>query len=334
MEMERLGALLLDLYRFARELPIGQFQQRALVRLQQVLPFDSAWWGTARMIPGRDPELHSSFPFNLPPEYADAWEAVKDGDELAKALHRSPGLTIHFDAERMRGTGTGRLAAEFGFTQAMSTLIANPELNIIIFLSLYRAAPEPRFSERERLFKQCAMPHMVATWNSNWISQLEQIRAHSTLARVAMAIADRCGVLHTAEPRFVELMRLEWPAWEGPQLPAPLTAMLRAQAAHVGAATISGSHRVADLYLIETRTRSPLDRLSRREQTIAASFAEGHSYKEIAEALGLSPATVRHHLRRVYEKLAVSDKAMLSRLLSDAAPASIHLESLGLTKVR
>lgn len=324
--MARLSALLLDLYRYAHELPIGEFQERALRRLQQVLSFDSGWWGMSRMLPGRDPELHSSFPFNLPAAYADAWEAIKQGDELAKAVHRAPGITVHFDAERMRDTGVGRLARQFGFTQAMSTLIVNHELNLITFLSLYRNAPEPSFSEQERLFKQSVMPHFVATWNMNWISGLEQLSAHSAPTRTATAIADRRGVLLSAEPRFLELLRLDWPDWKGPGLPPPLAAMLETRAPCIGAATIAGSALVADLYLVEIRARSAIDRLSQRERAVAVRFAEGHSYKEIAESLGLAPATVRHHLRRVYSKLSVSDKAALSRLLIDAGTGSARAE--------
>lgn len=324
MGMERLSALLLDLHRYSREMTIADFQDRALRRLQQVLPFDRAWWGTARLLPGQAPELHSSFPFNLPAEYEDVWEEIKQGDELAKAVHRAPGVTVYFDADRIRGTGVERLAMQFGYTQAMSTLIANPGLNLITFLSVYRTAPRPAFSETERLFMQCSMPHLVATWNTNWISQLEQTRIHSMATRAAMAIADRRGVLLTAEPHFLELARLEWPDWKGPALPSPLTAMLGTQARHVGGATICHCYPVADLRLIEVRVRSVMDRLSLRERAIAASFAEGRSYKEIAESLGLSPATVRHHLRHVYAKLSVSDKAALSRLIVESGAASLR----------
>jgi DNA-binding CsgD family transcriptional regulator len=330
LDVQVLSALLLDLYRYARESPIGGFQQRALRRLQEVLPFDQAWWGMARRLPGHLPELHSSFPFNLPREYVDGWELMKQSDELAQALHRNPGITVHFDAQRMRDSSAGRLAAQFGFTQAMSTLEVNSRLNLFTFVSLYRAAPEPRFNEQERLLKQCAMPHLVATSNINWISQLEHIRAHSARTRAAMAITDRRGILHTAEPRFGELLHLDWPGWEGPQLPAPLAGILKTQLRHVGSATISCTYPVGDLFLIETRTRSPADRLSPREQTIASGFSQGQSYKEIAEVLGLSPATVRHHLRRVYEKLGVSDKAMLSRVLTDPTAAAMHPEDFAL----
>ena len=57
------------------------------------------------------------------------------------------------------------------------------------------------------------------------------------------------------------------------------------------------------------RPREPRDLLTRREREVANAFAGGQSYREVADGLGLSPATVRHHLRSAYVKLGVTDKA-------------------------
>jgi DNA-binding NarL/FixJ family response regulator len=71
-----------------------------------------------------------------------------------------------------------------------------------------------------------------------------------------------------------------------------------------------------DLYLLQLHPRSALDRLSARERTVASEFSMGRSHKEIAAALRLAPTTIRHHLRSVYDKLGVSDKAELACILS------------------
>ena len=49
--------------------------------------------------------------------------------------------------------------------------------------------------------------------------------------------------------------------------------------------------------------------LSDRQHDILRRLAEGDSYKEIANRLGLSPSTVRSHLQAIYIKLDVSDRA-------------------------
>jgi DNA-binding CsgD family transcriptional regulator len=55
--------------------------------------------------------------------------------------------------------------------------------------------------------------------------------------------------------------------------------------------------------------------LAPRERTAALLFAAGHSYKEIAKTLGLSPATVRTYLRNCYLQLGVKSKVELGSVL-------------------
>ncbi len=61
-----------------------------------------------------------------------------------------------------------------------------------------------------------------------------------------------------------------------------------------------------------------LARLTRRERLIATRFGEGLTYKEIAQALYVAPATVRSHLAAVYRKLGVRNKAGLINLVADS----------------
>ncbi|MFT5507652.1 MAG: DNA-binding CsgD family transcriptional regulator/TolB-like protein/Tfp pilus assembly protein PilF [Hyphomicrobiaceae bacterium] len=58
--------------------------------------------------------------------------------------------------------------------------------------------------------------------------------------------------------------------------------------------------------------------LSKREREVATVYAHGQSYKEIARLLGISPTTVRSHLRTVYGKLGVTSKIELARSLDEA----------------
>ncbi len=61
----------------------------------------------------------------------------------------------------------------------------------------------------------------------------------------------------------------------------------------------------------ELRLRAPVDgpRLSEREAQILALLAEGLSSGEIAQQLAISGTTVKSHLRHLYDKLEVSDRA-------------------------
>jgi two-component system, NarL family, nitrate/nitrite response regulator NarL len=61
----------------------------------------------------------------------------------------------------------------------------------------------------------------------------------------------------------------------------------------------------------EIRLRAPAERiaLSKREREILQLIAEGRTTPDIANQLYLSPATVKTHLQRIYQKLGVSDRA-------------------------
>ena len=311
---EQFGALLLDLYRFARELSLADFQRRVLERLCEVLPFDAAWWGMSAL----DRELHSSFLFRMPPDFVDYWRGIRGQDLMADAVMRTPSVSVNFDYTRLHSTPTfAAFVDAYDIRNTLCTLLMNPTLNLTTFLSLYRRGAGARpFEEAERQLKQLVMPHLWAAWASNWIAQLASAKAHSFSSRVTLGVADQKGMLHAAEPRFSELMRLEWPDWVGPELPAEIRARLHddrmVERLHLSTRVMA----VSGLYLVDLRQRSPLDRLTPRELLIAERFGSGKSYKEIAAALPVSPATVRAHLRAIYSKLEISDKTELAALLS------------------
>jgi DNA-binding CsgD family transcriptional regulator len=57
--------------------------------------------------------------------------------------------------------------------------------------------------------------------------------------------------------------------------------------------------------------------LSAQERTIAELAAAGHTNKQIAAQLYLSPRTVGAHLYRIFPKLGVSSRAALGQALRD-----------------
>jgi two-component system nitrate/nitrite response regulator NarL len=74
--------------------------------------------------------------------------------------------------------------------------------------------------------------------------------------------------------------------------------------------TVLGSETHAALRdEIKTRSPSPTNPLTEREREILRLVADGHQVASIAERIYLSPATVKTHLQRTYQKLGVSDRA-------------------------
>jgi DNA-binding CsgD family transcriptional regulator len=62
-------------------------------------------------------------------------------------------------------------------------------------------------------------------------------------------------------------------------------------------------------------TRIAALKLTRREREISILVAKGHTYREIAERLGIKEQTVRDHLRSIFRKSAVNNRSALTALL-------------------
>ena len=73
--------------------------------------------------------------------------------------------------------------------------------------------------------------------------------------------------------------------------------------------------RQNDLTLLQAKNRGAMGLLTAREEQVAASFAAGLTYKEIAAELAVAPSTVRRHLESVYRKLDVCNKLELFQVL-------------------
>ncbi|MCS3514873.1 MULTISPECIES: helix-turn-helix transcriptional regulator [Pseudomonas] len=309
--LEAFSAMTLELQRLAQDKDIEHFHEAALRCISQLLPFDSAWWGRAALIDGL-PEEHSSYLYNLPRSYLADWQSIRHIDVTIARVHDVPGQAVIVDMRNpANGPGLNWLGTCYTIGELLCVVYIDPQTHLSDHLALYRAPDAARFTEQDCLLLNNLMRHLVAAVSANQIRTLVAMREALTHPRnLALAVCDQRGTLHCAERGFVDLLLSEWPDWTGPCLPVAMDA-----GGYDGKHLQVEASTVGDLLLLAARSRTVLMQLSPRENAVAQGFGEGKTYKEVARDLGMSPNTVRHHIRAIYSKLGVKDKARIAHLL-------------------
>ena len=322
--MDAFSGLLLQLYRQSQELPIASFQERALDKTREAVPFDSAIWVTGVM--GQEGGIvHSAFTYRQPPDMMANWERIKHLDTLNFEAFSNLGQTINADfdlpgwRERVHPEVLGHIE-KYGMQHTLATIVAEPVLGTFTAVSFYRSRPAKAFSESDRLFKQNLVPHLVEALKTNRFNFLHGVQRDAMQPGSARAVCDKRGILYDASNNFDDLMLSEWPSWRGPQLPGVLQERLGepGKREFIGQNIAVRIMPVNDLFLLGVRKKSRVDQLSRREQEVAHSFSSGMDYREIAEQLKISPVTVRNHIQTIYAKLGVKNKVEMTRIIIES----------------
>jgi two-component system nitrate/nitrite response regulator NarP len=69
---------------------------------------------------------------------------------------------------------------------------------------------------------------------------------------------------------------------------------------------------------LQTLTKDPLGELTARERELLVALANGWTNLQIASRIGISRNTVKYHLKNLYDKLGVSNRAMAVALYMSA----------------
>jgi DNA-binding NarL/FixJ family response regulator len=134
---------------------------------------------------------------------------------------------------------------------------------------------------------------------------LPDMTGGDVLAELKKRRSDVRSIVYTGEPGLDVLRRtIKAGAWGF---------MSKSDEPEVLLETISSvSHgRVSFPYVdMEAASKDPLDVLTVRERELLAALADGWSNLQIASRIGISRNTVKYHLKNLYDKLNVNNRAM------------------------
>lgn len=320
-DTRQITSFLLELHGHAHELGYRAMQRTALERFRALVPFDGGLFGVGTVQAG-EAQAHDVFLFDEPPELMTSWAAVRNEDRLAFAATSAPGTTISVSASGAFYDGCDGVrahCARFDLEHMMCTAHVYAGAGLYWVMSIYRSASRPAFSEDERVTNELLSPHLFTASRNARIGELRTLARFGGGHGQVAAIASAAGLVLEAEPGLVDVLRAEWPRWSGPFLPPPLEAALpNGIGRFVGERIVVRADAVDQTRLVHVRRRVAADELTEREREIAEAFALGESHREIGDRLHIAPATVRRHLANLYEKLGVSSKAELDRMLRGA----------------
>lgn len=316
--LQSLSTLILDVGTTSQSGASATFRKGALRLLEKHIPFGQAIWAEA-LISGqlslRSAQLH-----NIEERARGDFERAAYTDPRLPVVLGAPGRALAYSVAPDDPAAYRDIAARINVGHFISICHFDAILGIASGMVLFAAGDQAPFDEKQRAFVEAAFPHLMAGWTRCQIGELERAsRASQSFPRFSAAC--RGAVIDAAEMQFLSLLRLEWPDWVGPRLPAPLIDPLTgaARAAHVGRRIVAHARLAVDTALMVARERSLVDDLTARERSVAELCAQGLSYRDISSRLGLATATTRNHLAAVHRRLNVTRNSEVASLMARAA---------------
>jgi len=301
---------LLELYHDASECKPDELRIRVLGNLQRFIPFDFGVWGGG----WADGRLVTDLTvLNQSDAILGDWEAVAEQDAFCDLTLNRLGATARFDdVPNYRGSlAYNEHWRRFDASHMMATIVGEKTDGYVSFVGLCAETRPAAFSTAEKTFKQMLMPHLSQALRMN----RELWTGRAAAEHEAIALVDRDGCTLCTHGPFHEFAEQEWGRHLA-QIPARVMGTLKTGKRWRGEMFDARMSRFGSNYFVHLSTRHALAGLSPREREVAELFAAGNTNKQVARTLGTSPSTVRNQLVKIYEKLNISSKAALARLVS------------------
>jgi DNA-binding CsgD family transcriptional regulator len=312
--LQAFNRCVLHLGRLARERGAAEFIADGLQAFRQLVPFASAWWGEmSTSVASAPPQSWMHGRIELPDSFAAEWQQTAGSDRFSHDTLSRPGEVIRESGFTDPHADVEAFARRHDLYHVMCITFELPESGLMFFVCLYRGADAMAFIDGEADLFSAFCDHLLQLWR---FQVQDMIRVDTGNGASDFGIARRDGGLLYIGTGLCAVIQRELPGWSGSTLPAEVIAHLPKAPCvmRLGRSALTLSPNAEHVILsLETQPRGAV--LAPRERTVAMLFAAGHSYKEIARILSLSPATVRTYLRNCYLQLGVKSKVELGSVL-------------------
>ncbi|MHC8300564.1 helix-turn-helix transcriptional regulator [Pseudomonas sp. ZS1P83] len=304
----------LQLGRLARERGASQFIADGLQAFRQLVPFASAWWGEMSASGANAPPkswMHGRI--NLTESFAAEWHKSAGNDRFSHDTLSQPGEVVRDSGFTDPDEEVDAFARRHDLYHLMCITFELPESGLMFFVCLYRGSDAAAFTDSEAGLFSAFCDHLLQLWR---FQVQDMIRFDTGNGATDFGVARMDGSLLYVGASLCAAIQRELPGWSGSMLPVDVIAQLQKAPCvmRLGRCALTLSPNAEHVILsLETQSRGAV--LAPRERTAAMLFAAGHSYKEIARILALSPATVRTYLRNCYLQLGVKSKVELGSAL-------------------
>ena len=304
----------LELGRLARTRGGSHFIEEGLQTFRQLVPFASGWWGEMSAS-GLDvpPQSWMHGRIDLPESFAGEWHKGAGSDSFSHDTLSRPGEVICESGFTDPCVQVDAFARRHDLFHVMCISFELPESGLMFFVCLYRGLSGAPFSATDCGLFSAFCEHLLQLWR---FQVQDMIRFDSQDGLSDFAVARLDGSLHYVGARLCAVIEREFPGWSGSVLPVQVRTQLQLAPSVIrrGRSVLTLSPH-AEHVIVSLAAPSRASVLAPRERTVALLFAAGHSYKEIARNLVLSPATVRTYLRNSYLQLGVKSKVELGTAL-------------------
>jgi DNA-binding CsgD family transcriptional regulator len=328
--VQALSRTLIDLYEAAETVPINFYPRQVLRLIWPLLKFDGAVLGMQKV------SINGTLEINIEQAYVhqrdssilDEYALLSLTDRLTEMFNQGLDWPLSCNCAELCRANKLLQLVEFSETHASPQLllygIPPTPLKVGGWVLLFRRNDDPFGTEQEE-YLMALWPHLARSTMFNRTVQLN--RRLERREGNAAALLNYQGWIEVADPYFLQLLAMEWQDYKSDKVPEQVLHCWQQGIDYKGK-FIYLSMQVQNEYLVcHGAKKTGWHDLTNAERVVASQYAVGASYKQIADSLSVSQNTVRSHIKHIYDKLQIHDKAELANMWARNSEGSVALAS-------